>query len=364
MRALLVVLALLAPPSAALTATPPAPAGQPGRATLVVRNASPASVAVTAVSAAGTVRGTAHRVARGRYAVHLVFRAPGTWRLTARFAGRAFPLGTVAVRAPEYLLNRPATMIAYADGTLLLAEGGERRVVRIDPATGAMTLVADGFENPFGLVRLPDGDLVVSSLQSVLRHDRATGRRETIATLPAGVEGGPLAFDGSRFVYMAATDHRIHRIDLSSGAMTAIAGNGTSGDTGDGGPALAATMTVPHGLLVDVDGSLLIADTDNHKIRRVDLQTGVITTFARDVQSVAMIVRTPDGALVASEFRSGNLVRIAADGTRAVAARGLGVPWSLAVAGGTLYVVDGGTLTLNRVLPDGRVARVRLTAPS
>jgi len=124
-------------------------------------------------------------------------------------------------------------------------------------------------------------------------------------------------------------------------------------------------MSVPHGLLLDSDGSLVIADTDNDKIRRLDLRTGFITTVARDVRGVAMLARAPDGSLLATEFRGNQVVRFAADGSRTVAARVSGVPWSLAVTpAGAVYVVDSDGATLNRVGADGTLTRVRLVAPA
>ena len=366
MLLVLVALALVAaPPSAALTSRPAATVGQPWRSTLVVRNAVPASVAVTASSATRAIGTRARRVSRGRYAVRLVFPSAGRWDLTARLGGRRLALGAVVASAPQYRFNRPNTMIAEPDGTLLLAEGGPQHVLRIDPATGRTTGVARGFENPFGIARLPNGDLVVSSKDSIFRLDSQSGRRETLATYPAGVEAGPLVVDSAGLVYVATTDHRITRIDPATRAVDVVAGTGASGGSGDGGPALAATMTVPHGLLLESDGSLLIADTDNDRIRRVDLRTGVITTMARDVRGVAMLARAADGSVLASELRGDRIVRIAVDGSGTTAARLASNPWSIAVTpDGTLYVIDSLGASLNRVAPDGRVTRVRVAAPA
>jgi sugar lactone lactonase YvrE len=363
---LLLALALVAaPPSAALSSRPAATVGQPWRTTLVVRNAAPASVAVTATSSARTIGTRARRASRGRYAVRLVFPGAGRWTLTARFGGRRYPLGAVTANAPQYRFDRPNTMIAERDGTLLLAEGGPQHVMRIDPATGRTTVVARGFGNPFGIARLPDGDLVVSSNDSIFRVDAQSGQRETLATYPAPIEAGPLAVDSTGLVYVATTDHRITRINPATRAVEVVAGTGASGSSGDGGPALAATMTVPHGLLLESDTSLLIADTDNDRIRRLDLRAGVITTVASGVSGVAMLARAADGSLLASELRGNEVVRIAADGGRTTAARLAANPWSIAVTpDGTLYVIDSLGATLNRVAPNGEVTRVRVVAPA
>jgi sugar lactone lactonase YvrE len=219
--------------------------------------------------------------------------------------------------------------------------------------------------DPFGIARLPDGDLVVSSNDSIFRVDAQSGQRETLATYPSPIEAGPLAVDSSGLVYVATTDHRITRINPATRAVEVVAGTGASGSSGDGGPALAATMTVPHGLILESDTSLLIADTDNDRIRRVDLRSSVITTVASGVSGVAMLARAADGSLLASELRGNDVVRIAADGSRTTAAHLAANPWSIAVTpDGTLYVIDSLGATLNRVAPNGQVTRVRVVAPA
>src|SRR5205814_10396327 len=93
---------------------------------------------------------------------------------------------------------------------------------------------------------------------------------------PRAATVGP---DGT--VYIADTfNHRVRRVD-SGGAVTTIVGTGEASYSGDGGPAAAATLHWPHGVSVDPAGrSLYIADSANHRIRRVDLSSGIITTVA------------------------------------------------------------------------------------
>ena len=73
-------------------------------------------------------------------------------------------------------------------------------------------------------------------------------------------------------------NHRVRRIDLTTGVITTIAGNGELAHSGDGGPAVQAGITNPFGLLFDGSGKLLIFDTESHTVRRVDLATGIIST--------------------------------------------------------------------------------------
>ncbi len=66
----------------------------------------------------------------------------------------------------------------------------------------------------------------------------------------------------------------------ASGDIVTIAGNGTSGFSGDGGPATSASLYGPAGVTVDAAGNIYIADTCNYRIRKVDASTGSITTVA------------------------------------------------------------------------------------
>jgi sugar lactone lactonase YvrE len=102
----------------------------------------------------------------------------------------------------------------------------------------------------------------------------------TNATLnyPSGI-----AADAAGHVFIADTlNNRVREIDLFTGIITTVAGNGTAGYSGDNGKATAAELNSPNGLAVDSSGHLFIADTNNNRIREVNLSTGVITTVAGD----------------------------------------------------------------------------------
>jgi sugar lactone lactonase YvrE len=88
-----------------------------------------------------------------------------------------------------------------------------------------------------------------------------------------------IAVDKKGNVYIARRDNNvISRIDLK-GNMTTYVGTGSSGFSGDGGKATDARLNVPAGLAFDKDGNLYIADRNNHRIRKVDTR-GIITTIA------------------------------------------------------------------------------------
>jgi RHS repeat-associated protein len=146
---------------------------------------------------------------------------------------------------------------------------------------------------------------------------------------PYGVAAAP---DGS--LYVADTfNSRIRRID-PGGIITSIAGDGTFGHGGDGGPATAAKLTSPTGIAVGPDGSLYIADAENNRVRRVD-PVGIITTVAGD-----------------GVFGYGG------DGGPATQAQ-LRQPWGVAVApDGSLYIADYQNVRVRKVATDGTISTV------
>ena len=93
---------------------------------------------------------------------------------------------------------------------------------------------------------------------------------------PFGVEFGP---DGSMFV-CEVENHRVWRIDLKTQLAQVVAGNGEEGYSGDGGPAIAAAMNEPYEIRFDQPGNMYVVEMMNHLVRRVDAETGIIQTIA------------------------------------------------------------------------------------
>ena len=148
---------------------------------------------------------------------------------------------------------------------------------------------------------------------------------------PRAAAVGP---DGT--VYVADTfNHRVRRVD-PRGAVTTLAGTGQAAYSGDGGPAGVATLHWPHGVAVDQTGtSLYIADSANHRIRRVDLGSGVITTVA-----------------------GGATAGWAGDGGPAVGAQ-LEDPKAVwAAPSGDLYVADSGNERIRRIDGSGTITTI------
>ena len=100
--------------------------------------------------------------------------------------------------------------------------------------------------------------------------------KEALLNQPFHVE-----LDGRRHLYVAeAENHCIRKVDLKSGTITTVAGNGKKGYSGDGGPATSATFHEPYAVAVDAKDNLYIVDRLNTVIRRVDGTTGIVTTIA------------------------------------------------------------------------------------
>jgi DNA-binding beta-propeller fold protein YncE len=90
-----------------------------------------------------------------------------------------------------------------------------------------------------------------------------------------------VAFDRAGNLYFSDTfNHRIRRIDARTGVITTCAGDGEAGYSGDGGPAEQARLNQPYGIAIDRAANIYVADRLNRCVRRVDAATGAITTFA------------------------------------------------------------------------------------
>ncbi len=92
-----------------------------------------------------------------------------------------------------------------------------------------------------------------------------------------------LAFDpGGNLCFSDTFNHCIRRIDARTGVITTIAGTGERGFSGDGGPAARAQMNEPYGIVIDRSGNIYVADRMNRRVRRIDCGSGIITTVAGD----------------------------------------------------------------------------------
>jgi serine/threonine-protein kinase len=224
---------------------------------------------------------------------------------------------------------------------------------------------------PYGVAFGPGGVLYVTA-ENTLRRVDPGGGTTTLATF--AVDAGPVTVAPNGDVFVAVADQRVYRLAGGAGPVP-YAGSGREGAHGDGGPALAASLSAPHGLAITADGALLIGDTGNDRVRRVDAATGVISTAADRVVVPNGVALAPNGGFFVVESRAHRVTRIdAAGGRETVAGTGvsgssgdggpatrarLAVPSQLAVdAAGTLYVVEFETSRIRRVDPSGTISTI------
>ena len=141
-------------------------------------------------------------------------------------------------------------------GNLLIVDEYNNRIRKIDQSTGIITTIAGTGFNSFSGDGGPAVDAEIWQPQAV-RMDTAGN------------------------IYIAdALNNRVRKITMPSGIISTIAGNGSTGNTGDGGPATNATFYGITGIYIDVSGDVLITDGDNNNIRKVSATTGIISTIA------------------------------------------------------------------------------------
>ncbi|NOK20531.1 hypothetical protein HMI50_26250 [Corallococcus carmarthensis] len=207
--------------------------------------------------------------------------------------------------AKQARLASPQGVAVAADGTVYIADTDNHRIRQVKPNGVISTVAGNGVKGSAG----DGGRALLASLDS-----------------PKAVAVGP-----EGMLYIADTgNHRIRRV-TPDGIISTVAGTGLAADGGDGGPAILANLNAPAGVAVGPDGSIYLADTDNHRIRRVT-PGGVIST-------------------VAGTGVRGN----AGEGGLAVAAS-LDTPRALVVGSeGFLSFVDSGNRRLRRVDTEGRL---------
>ena len=215
--------------------------------------------------------------------------------------------------ATEASLDSPGGVAVDATGDIYIADTFNHRIRVVDHRTGIIsTLVGSGnkgsasddglpihaqLSEPTGVYVDPAGNLLIADRANhrVLLLDKTTSVISTLAgTGMPGFSGdggigtaaqlnGPtaVAADGHGRVLIADTfNNRVRRLDIRTGRITTIAGTGAQGFGGDGDFASKAELMEPSGVAVDAKGNILIADTFNNRIRRIDHLSGIIMTVA------------------------------------------------------------------------------------
>jgi len=234
-------------PTQVVGAPPVIPVGDEGPAT----NATFLAVSGLAVDGQDNLyisdSGT-HRVRKVNRATGIITTVAGTG--SSGFSGDGGP-------ATAARLNQPSDITLDGVGNLLIADRFNHRVRWVNATTGViMTVAGTGPSASFG-----DGGLATAA---------GVGQ-------PTGV-----ALDGNGNLFISQLAGRVRRVDSMTGIITTFAGTGFNGFNGDGIPAQNAQLNAPRRIELDGLGNLLIADTQNGRIRRVDAGSGMIATVAGD----------------------------------------------------------------------------------
>jgi DNA-binding beta-propeller fold protein YncE len=245
-----------------------------------------------------------HRVRRLDLKTHIISTAAGSGE--KGYSGDGGP----ALRAS---LNEPYEVRFDAAGNMYFAEMQNHVIRRVDAKTKVITTIAgtgtagfsgDGgtaakaqLRQPHSIAFDPQGRLLICDIGNlrIRRVDLATGLIDTWAgtgerkPTPDGapIAGTPLngpraiAVDPDGNLYLVLREgNAVYRIDPRASRIYHVAGTGQTGHDGDGGPAKLARLAGPKGVSWAPDGSLYLADTESHTIRRIELKSGVITTVA------------------------------------------------------------------------------------
>ena len=183
-------------------------------------------------------------------------------------------------------VDRTSGLISTVVGSLLKSQqpGSKNEPVESEKSNEPDDLLADFADNPAGAYEhTPD-------LSGTVRYWGGTAPTE----IRFEGDGGPAqkaklnfpsscVIDESGMMYIADTlNHRIRRVDPTTGVIETISGTGKAKCSGDGGPAEEAALNEPVALVIDRKGRLYVADQSNNRVRMIDTTTGIITTVAGD----------------------------------------------------------------------------------
>jgi uncharacterized protein (TIGR03437 family) len=265
--------------------------------------------------------------------------------------------------------STPTGLVFDSLGTLYVADPSAGQIVRV-PATGSATTA----------LNLPARDLVFSSTGSLY----ASNGNVVLQITPSGTAataagGGNLAYgdhgpaiqarlnhpagvamDSAGNLYLADRDNnRIRRV-APGGTITTIAGTGQPGDSGDGASATSAQLNAPSSVSVDSAGTVYIADTGNHRVRKITLDGRI--QAATNQGLLTPVYAIPDASasnIYIADADAGKILKAGANGVPATLATGLKSPRGLALdAAGNLYFTESGGASVRRLSPDGTLTQI------
>lgn len=318
----------------------------------------------------------------------LVVLGSATAFLVYRYKNRPVPtpLGwkanvtTIAGDGSPLVLSDPFGVAVAADGTIYVADAGEsNRIRKISPDGSVSTLAggsegfADGaggaasFNTPSALALGPDGNLYVADTgNNRIRKITPDGKVSTVAgNGSAGYVDGPAAqaqFNGPiglvvsvrGDIYVSDTYNDVIRMITPEGEVTTIAGGGTPGYAD--GEQKAALFDTPSGIIVVEDSSLIVADTGNHRLRKVSAE-GHVTTLPISGEELSRpigLAFSHDHFLYVTELDESRVVQVAPDGVARVIATQFNQPTGIAIGPRInkpteLFVADSGDYLVRKL---------------
>ena len=266
--------------------------------------------------------------------------------------------------AKSAALNTPVYVASDAAGNVYIADQNNNRIRKVNPQGVITTFAGNGAAGFSG----DGGPATGASFRS-----------------PSGVFA-----DGSGNVFIADVgNQRIRKVD-TAGNIATVAGNGTSGFSGDGGPATAASFFNPVRVIVDASANLYIADQSNHRVRKVD-SSGMVSTIAGSGSSgfsgdgsaatsaalnnpTALALDASGNLYISDQFNhrirrvgtSGNITTVAGNGAAAFAGDGsaastasLNFPGGLVVdTAGTIFFADDINFRVRQISPGSIISTV------
>ncbi len=241
-------------------------------------------------------------------------------------------------------------------GRVRTVAGNGERGYRPEGSRGARATETP-VDNPYGIVVGPDGGLYFCEVDTgrTRRLDLATGLLTTVAGNGEKAyvgDGGPalaaafsapheIRFDAAGNLFVVERDaHVVRRVDARTRTVTTVAGTGEPGFSGDGGPATRAQLRQPHSIAFAASGELLICDIGNARLRSVDLAAGTIRTLSGTGERVA----TPDeGPLAGTPLR----------GPRSIDTDPAGNAYLVLREGNAVFQLDLGAGRLRRIAGTG-----------
>ena len=209
--------------------------------------------------------------------------------------------------------------------------------------------------NPYGIAVDALGNVYVADYGNhvIRKHTALNGKIATVAgTGVAGSTGDGglataaklfhptgLALDAAKNLYIADADNnKIRKIAVASGKIFTIAGSSLIGDAGDGGQAIAAKLNKPSAVALDASNNIYIADEGNHRIKKVNASTGIITT----VVGIGTAGYTGDGGLAtAAQLNAPTALVLDASGNIYISDNGNNVVRKVTVATGVITTLAG-----------------------